>query len=244
MQLDKIKESESDLLEILSNDRCDKIRSLQLLAQFSKQSQAEPSAIQCNLFLKIIQNPFLRNVLDKLSQRFPQDRDLIVYLARLVSEDGATETTDAFVLRLIPSNSIPSLVDFEDARSEIFSLLWNRGVDHFQRKSYPQAVAFFERAYAFGAAEQLMKTSRAVALCFIGFKDYTRYDFRTTCVTFKNRAAEWMSLCFSLSSGKLEVVDCFIKFKIALLQLDDDAAEESFNQMFICSDFSPEVLKV
>lgn len=123
-------------------------------------------------------NCCLRAAVNILQQRFANDADLLLKVASMVlDKDQVTDAEDHTVLQILAPGSAHSIVAFQDLRSDAFTLLWNRGVDHFQKKAYTKATAFFEASYGFCVQDQLAKTIRALALCLVAIKDYTRYRF-------------------------------------------------------------------
>eukprot|EP00210_Caulerpa_lentillifera_P004450 g4247.t1 len=162
----------------------------------------------------------------------PDPEILVKTAACILRKEQMSESDDQVVLSLLNNASNrESILRQQILMKSCYALLWNRGVIQFDSKQFTSATIFFEASYSYSAAQDRAKTARAVGLCLLGSRNYSR-------------ALEWIALCHSVAGEHLEVADCFVSFKLALLRCDCEACEDSINLMIKCHDFEPHIMKI
>ncbi|GMH32262.1 hypothetical protein BSKO_00096 [Bryopsis sp. KO-2023] len=224
LNLRQFKEAQTELLNVVtSEDVCHGV-CLEALAEFVKEAQ-ELDAV--------------RSALSLIEERFPNEVDVPIQFAAavLTRKQGVSEEEENCVVELLTKASTVAMIleamddDGSNPRQTAFSLLWNHGVMHFDERRYERASKLFQAAMVFQENSDKSKNSRVAALCHIGLQDF-------------DRAIEFVEDAeMSVEGGPL-VCNCFIRYKIALVQKNVEEAVKQLDSMTVCEDFQSDMMQV
>ncbi|KAK9845263.1 hypothetical protein WJX81_001585 [Elliptochloris bilobata] len=194
LQLDRIQDAEKELQAILSNQDASKALCLDALSAVSKQHCTSA----------------LHSAIDMVLNRFTDDPAFVCSLANVllssVDKVGAeSEGADQLTLMAVGKEAVLNLLNNGDAgaraKEGIFSLLWNRGTEHFQAKAYSAAADMYAAALLYATADgDKAQTARQLALCHLGADQ-------------SSKSLDYVAIAEKSQPGGISTA--FIRFKVA-----------------------------
>eukprot|EP00898_Chlorokybus_atmophyticus_P006299 jgi/Chlat1/6670/Chrsp49S06131 len=167
--------------------------------------------------------------------RFSTHAMLPVYFADMLLREKQEQAV-ATALEVLNTDSIASLVASGNLSNNCkpqrccHALLWQCGVDLFNSKSYDLASSVLEASMLYLRpydTENKAKTLRVICLCSLGASQL-------------ETALDYLNMAEKINPDN--TVCAFLKFKLFLMQKDQDAATKQLDKILACSDFEPAYL--